>query len=310
MKRAILTSLVFLAVCQLAYPQPFRISQQIARIPAPQFAQGPVISPDSRSVAYSAEDFNCVFVYNLSTNSSVELCSHLGSGWGMRWMDNRWLLVRSTRDAADPRRRAMGLELIDVVSRKEVAVVPFAPQNRIEIPQQTPGGKILLRNRQTLSVLEAPLSSPKLRTPQRSERDWIFDGEKIVSSASSYSTPGNRALLSLVWSPDSVNALVELTGRPSLYLFTRTSGKFRLLAEKGERPSWGTRDSYVYMQTDDDGHAIIKGEIFIASVKSGKKQNLTEGFSGVALNPSIAPDGTLVFNTSGGELYLMKVEIR
>jgi hypothetical protein len=310
MKRAIFTSVLFLLVCRIAYSQPFMISQGIVRIPTPQFSQGPVISPDSRLIAYSAENFNGVFVHNRSDSSSVELCSHLGSGWGMRWMDSSRLLVRSTQDATDPRQRAMGLELIDVVSRKEVAVVPFALQNRIEVPQQTPSGKIVLRNHQTLSLLEPPLLSPKLRTPQRSERDWTFEGEKIISSAKSYSTPGNRELLSLVWSSDSVNALVELAGRPSLYLFTRTSGKFRLLAEKGERPSWGTRDSYVYMQTDDDGHAIIKGEIFIASVNSGKKQNLTEGFLGVALNPSIASDGTLVFNTPSGELFLMKVEIR
>jgi hypothetical protein len=98
MKRVALLALISLIAFTSSYPQSFRINQRIKKLPVVGFAQGPVISPDGRAIAYSKGNYDGVFVLNLGTKSPVEVCSHLGSGWGMRWIDNQRLLVRSVQD--------------------------------------------------------------------------------------------------------------------------------------------------------------------------------------------------------------------
>ena len=309
MKRFILFVLLSVAALQGTYGQRFKRTGETEKLPVVGFAQGPVLSPDGRLVAYSTEGYNRVRVLNLETHQTKEVCAHLGSGWGMRWIDNRRMLVRSTMDAPDPRQRKMGLELIDVETKLETPAIPLATQNRIEVPQRSATGKTLVRNRQTVSVLEFTPSASKVRMFQKAERDWTFEGDKIVTASRTYATPGERAILSLNWSPDGMKAIVETIGRPSLYLFERQTGRFQLLAEKGERASWGTNDAYIYMETDDDGHAIVNGDIFIGSIRDRKRENLTETFLKIALNPTLSSDGTIVFNTAEGELFLMKVQL-
>ncbi len=285
------------------------ITQGIERLKVEGFAQGAVLSSNGKYLAFSREHYDGVVLSNLETGNTEEVCSHLGSGWGMTWLDDEHLIVRSTKEGSAARERMMGLELISVESKKESPLIPFSKVNRIEVPQKISSGKALIRNRVQTQVIDLNKSSLRMRSLSESDDAWTYDGNRIVSPHGAKITPGRRAVLSIAWSPDGSKALVELLGHPSLYLFIKKSEKFRLLTEKGERPSWLNNDLYIYMETIDDGHKIVGGEIYVASLSLGKTQNLTESFTRIALNPTASWDGKVVFNTDEGKLYLLRLEL-
>lgn len=310
MRKPITLALLILSVSCISHAQLFKKVQEIEKLPVSGFAQGPVLSPDGRSIAFSAENYNRALVLNLETKATDEVCAHLGSGWGMRWLDNRRLLVRATKDAVGVQGKEMGLEVIDLDKKTESAIIPFSKTNRIEIPQRDASGRIILRNRQVTTVLDGASPSPKMKSLQKSDRTWTYDGSKILTGTGTINAPGKREILCLIWSPDGTKGLVEVMGQPSLYLLTKSTGRLQLVSEKGEHPSWANNDVYVYMEISDDGHNITTGDIFAASVKNRRRENVTEAFGKVALNPTASADGKIVFNTVDGELYLTKIQIQ
>lgn len=270
-------------------------------------AQGPVISPDGRLIAFSRENYNSVEAFDLVTKEQRTICTHLGSGWGMVWLNNETIIVRSTQEGVSFRDRKMGLELIDVKTGRESVIIPFAAANRIEVPRKSSSGNVAAWNSGTMTLIDTGKivkggDLPADEAVASSEQGQILIGKESLNA------PTNRALLALVWSPDGTKALVELLGRPTLYILDRATQEFQSVAQRGEHPAWVNNDLYVYMETTDDGHNILTGDIFVASSVDGQRQNLTGKFAGIALNPTASPDGKIVFNTADGKLYLIKLE--
>jgi len=285
------------------------VTQPIEKLRVDGFAQGAVLSPDGSYLAYTGEGYNGVNVLNLETGKAERVCSHLGAGWGIVWLDNGHLIVRSTREGASSRDRMMGIELIDVQAKRESLLVPFSKANRIEVPQKISSNKAVVRNRGRDRVIERTVTGTRIRSLFKSDEAWLQQGSKIASPLGIESTPGGREILSLVWSPDGRKALVELKGRPSLYVFEKSTRQFYLVSEQGERPAWVNNDLCVYMETSDDGHNITGGEIFLHSLTRWTRQNLTEAFDGIALNPTASKDGRIVFNTLAGDLFSLKIAL-
>ncbi len=310
LKIAAVISLLLPGLPRSLWGQVTTVTQSIERLTVDGFAQGAVLSPDGSYLAYTGEGYNGVNVLNFQTGESEQVCSHLGAGWGIIWLDNRHLIVRSTKEGASSRDRMMGIELIDVQAKRESLLVPFSKANRIEVPQKISSNKAVVRNRGQVRVIERRVTGTRIRSLFKSDRAWLHQGSGIASPLGIELTPSRREILSLVWSPDGMKALVELKGRPSLYVFEKSTRQFQLVSEQGERPSWVNNDLYVYMETSDDGHNITGGEIFLGSLTRWTRQNLTETFDGIALNPTASEDGRVVFNTPAGELFSLKIALR
>lgn len=279
----------------------------IRRLPVEGFAQHPVISPDGKRVAFSREQYSPVEVLNLESSSVDVLCTHAGAGWGLVWLDNSHLIVRSVREGNATEGRSMGMEIIDVVSKTESQVVPFASRNRLEVPFKVEDGVVIARNRGQLVAVDARAEEPVVRNVKSSEVIWSFEGSTILAGNTRIPAPGNREILSLSWSPDGSAALVELLGQPSLYLFRPVTAEFSPLAPRGERPAWMDGERFIYMQTTDDGHNVTDADIYLGSVRNNETRNLTASFAAPAMNPSASRHGRVVFNTPKGELYLFEL---
>jgi len=297
---------VAISLVNVLQGQTFKKAQDITPIEVPVFAQGPVYSPNGERLAFSGPNYDKVYVLNLKSGQTEEVCSHLGAGWGLRWVDKCRLLVRATRDAADPRDRAMGVELIHIGSRSETPVVPFEKSNRIEVLQNNVDGRIVIQNRNETALFD--LKSVKAKNLQKGDNPGFFKESTITLGSRTFKAPEDRTILAMVWSLNGERALVELMGRPSLHLFSRTSGTFQIAAANGERPCWINDDLYVYQETTDDGHSVLSGDIYVASVGSRERENLTASFGLIAQHPTATQDGGIVF-TSDGKLYRMKLEL-
>jgi len=277
------------------------------RLPVEGFAQHPVISPDGKRVAFSREQYSPVEVLSLESSSADVLCTHAGAGWGLVWLDDSHLIVRSIREGDATQGRSMGMEIIDVVSKTESQAVPFASRNRLEVPFKVEDGVVIARNRGQLVAVDGRAEEPAVRNVKSSEVIWSFEGSSILAGNTRIPAPGNREILSLSWSPDGSAALVELLGQPSLYLFRPVTAEFSPLAPNGERPCWMDGERFVYMLATDDGHNVTDADIYLGSVGSDEAQNLTASFAPPAMNPSTSRNGRIVFNTLNGELYMLEL---
>ncbi|MBI3110027.1 MAG: hypothetical protein HYZ01_00500 [Ignavibacteriales bacterium] len=298
--------LVALSLSQTLQGQTFKIAQEIRRLEVPGFVLGPVYSPDGKHIAFSGPKYDGISILDLQSGRVEEVCSDLGAGWGLRWIDECRLLVRATRDAADPRDRAMGVELIHIGSRSETPVVPFEKSNRIEVLQNNVDGRIVIQNRNETALFD--LKSVKAKNLQKGDNPGFFKESTITFGNRTFKAPEDRTILAMVWSPNGERALVELMGRPSLHLFSRTSGTFQIAAANGERPCWINDDLYVYQETTDDGHSVLSGDIYVASVGSRERENLTASFGLIAQHPTATQDGGIIFS-SEGKLFRMKLEL-
>jgi hypothetical protein len=102
---------------------------------------------------------------------------------------------------------------------------------------------------------------------------------------------------------------MEVVGRPSLYALIADGGHVIELDVRGERPRWMDNSNLVYMVTDDDGHRLTSGSIYVARSDGTAKANLTADLNKIALYPSASSDGTIAFNTEDGIIYVMKVKV-
>lgn len=309
MKVLLLISAALLGSPQQFYAQALFEESGIRKLDVQGFAQGPELSPDGKHLAFSRENYDQVFVIRLETNTISRLCTHLGAGWGMEWLDARHMIVRSTKQGLTARDRSMGMELIDVEAKKESVVIPFRKSNRLQVPRRVMAGKAVIRNNASVQVFEVLLNRSVVRGLKKNEELLSFHESTIVAGTRSISTPGRRQILSLVVAPGGSKSLVELMGQPSLYLFLTATHEFRLVSEKGEHPAWVDDSLFVYMETMDDGYKVVGGDVYLASVNNEGKQNLTESFSGIALHPTASSDGKISFNTPDGEIYLLQIRI-
>ncbi|MGH2568634.1 MAG: TolB family protein, partial [Bacteroidota bacterium] len=194
---------------------------------------------------------------------------------------------------------------------------PLSPRGRVSLPQWTGKDLFAFSTQAGLEVrrIELKDSALTLVAVERQEISfsrWSTDAlEKYDSAKVTRVRPFRQArtILNSAWSPSNKVSAVEFSGRPSLYAIARDGKSPLLIDAKGESPCWLNDNYIVYMVTEDDGHRILSGNIWIADKEGKMKKNLTEGFGEIALYPSAALDGTIVFTTEGGAVYKMRIAV-
>ncbi|MEQ8239183.1 MAG: hypothetical protein RIA69_08205 [Cyclobacteriaceae bacterium] len=125
--------------------------------------------------------------------------------------------------------------------------------------------------------------------------------------------------LSKLIAPLGINDYLNVSISPSRHqLLFRVSGvgtyvtdfDGNIISDLGnvEFPKWAGNDKILCTETVDDGYNYIESEIFLKTIDDGMKWPLTEETDAIALYPNIndALD-KVVFNTPGGELYLVEI---
>jgi len=299
--------------------QNVRVVNPPERLPLPS-ASVATVSPDGSRIAFSGEKFQKLFVADSEGVGIHELCSHAAAGWGHRWSpDGRFIAVRVNHPEQHTKR--VGLEILDLETQKEIPVTDILPsRSRLSLPQwDAAHGKAQL-SYTTRSGLEfkqivfddSTVSVSNVDRQAASFSRWSTDGLEIhaaskVQRVRPFRQP--RTVLNSAWSPDRKASAVEFSGRPSFYVIPADGKTPLLIDQKGESPCWLNDRFVVYMVTEDDGYRITSGNIWIADKEGKVKKNLTEGLNEIALYPSAAKNGTIVFTTESGAVYKMKVAV-
>jgi Tol biopolymer transport system component len=296
--------------------QELRIVQPPVKLPIP-FARLAKISPTGDRISFTGNAFNKLYVADLDGKNIVELCPHAAVGWGHQWSpDGKFIAVRANHFPQNTKR--VRVEILDLEKHTEIPATDLlSPRSRLSLPEWNSDNLITYSTRAGLETKRIELNDSAVSVVVVAQQDvslrrWSSDALEMRDSAKLQRVrPFRQArqVLNAVWTSDRRLSAVEFAGRPSLYVVTEDGRTATLIDPKGESPCWFDDQYIVYMVTEDDGHRILSSTIWIADKEGKMKKNLTEGFNDIALYPSAARNGTIVFTTESGAVYTMKIAV-
>jgi len=162
------------------------------------------------------------------------------------------------------------------------------------------GGVPLLVNARMVDAAPAPAA------PSRAAggglfvyRDQVYAKGPLAPMRLSW---GDDRFFAPALSPDRRLAL--FTGLATGVHVVRVVDAFEVLRVEGTEPAWMPgAASILFERTEDDGHAITAGDLFLASIGDGAVFNLTRTPGIVERRPRPSPDGKAVYFEAGGARY-------
>lgn len=142
----------------------------------------------------------------------------------------------------------------------------------------------------------------------RSAVGWVYqDGEAIFrvkeDAPPQRLSPPNVESCLPVLSPNA-KWLVYETLRSGLFLVNLETGASRSLGD-GNNVCWAEDCSFfLFDRTTDDGHRLTAGNVFLMKSDTWEAENLTGGFSLIAVNPTLSPDGKQVAFEADGRIWI------
>lgn len=297
-----------------AWGQEFRIVRPPTKLPLP-YASSAKISPTGDRLSFTGKGFNKLFVADIDGGNVQELCSHDAVGWGHQWSpDGKFIAVRANH--VQDKTKRVRVELLDVEKGTEIAVTNLLPsRSRLSLPSWKEQNLLAYTSRSGLELKRIAWEDSilTLKTVSRQEvvfTRWTTDALEIIEGTKVQRVRPfrqSRQVLNAAWTSDRRLSAVEFLGRPSLYIVSADGKTATLIDAKGESPCWLDDRTVVYMVTEDDGYRILSGNIWISDKEGKRKKNLTEELNEVALFPSAAKNGTIVFTTESGAVYTMTI---
>lgn len=64
----------------------------------------------------------------------------------------------------------------------------------------------------------------------------------------------------------------------------------------------------VFSYAEDDGHYLVTGDLYLATVDGQSISSLTDGSSGIEVNPSVSPDGRYIAYEDNGQIFVGELQ--
>lgn len=312
MNRILLTCLFILAGISGALA-----GWQIKSAPVPLTAGGenyymqPVWSPDGALIAFTAAQYQGLWVVDVRSGALRQLSDEAGAGFGFSWSNDGAAIVARV-STYDNFRRRNALKLFDVVN-DQVRLLSDFQSGRMSPPTLTGNSRrAYVVEGQDLAFFDtglettAPSADPLLA--------FIRNGKIAVtrsdgSNLQVFDPLEGQRYLNLTLSPDGQRLAFEVVGGDLYVMGVDGSGLTDL--GTGYRPQWSPDSRYLaYMVTADDGHQYLSADIYIASADGREIVNLTDSDNLLEVNPSWSPDGKqIAFNSyEDGVIYIVEIE--
>lgn len=268
-------------------------------------------SPDGQTLAFSAENFNGIWLANADGTQPRQLTDDMAAGFGFTWSpDSRFILARPS--VMENRRRFQQVKLYDVQTL--AAETLLAPTRSLHgLPSFTPDGS------QVAMVVDRKLeikSSARLSQSPNANPAVVYaiDGRLInanliTRSDAEITAFDGRFIFNVRISPDRQRVVFQVQGKGLYVLNTDGSGLTHL--GHGEYASWMPDNRHVVVSlVEDNGQQITGGDLYAVDVTTGQSYLLTGHTSLTALKPAVSPCGAWVVfdNPDDGNLYIMALQ--
>ena len=312
MKQILLTVIFILAGISGALAE-----WQIKSAPVPltageeNYFMQPAWSPDGVLIAFTAAQYQGLWVADVRSGALRQLSNDTGAGFGFNWSNDGAAIVARVSLYENFRRRS-ALKLFEV-STDQARLLSDFQSGRMSPPALTDHSRrAYVVEGQDLAFFDtgiettAPSADPLLA--------FIRNGKIAVTKSDGsnlqvFDPLEGQRYLNLTLSPDGQRLAFEVVGGDLYVMGVDGSGLTDLGV--GYRPQWSPDSRYLaYMVTEDDGHQYLSADIYIASADGSEIVNLTNSDNLMEVNPSWSPDGKqLAFNSyEDGVIYIVEIE--
>lgn len=271
---SILTALLAAGVCSaLQVSQPVRL---ITDGPA----HNPTLSPDGKSLLYSSDNHKGLKLMTIATGQTVTLDESEGAGYAPVFnIDGSKVIYQTAKHIDGMLNRNIRSYDISKGTSEELA-----PMSRKDID---------------LAAVE-------------SARDYVKGGITNITVSVNGQTKAIDPVAhahSYLWaslSPDGSRILFNEPFQGVFVCNTDGSGLVRV-APRGDFPAWAGDNLITFTESHDDGYVILDSTLKIHDLTTGITLDLTPADVKVGESSS-APDGTIVYSTLGGDVFLVNVK--
>lgn len=303
MKLRFILLLFALALIVAAADAQFRVLS-VEQLPVSQERpwMNPRFSPDGKSVLFTSDGFNGIWIYSLETKQTRQITDDAGAGYGFTVSDDgSTIAYRRTIDDAVTRERTQEIVTRPLAggaavvhrSASDLSLPAFA-KSAVVYDEERPARSVLAKVRAT-DIQLLGIERTKILL---SSNGAIFRYDPL---------PGG----SYIWpslSPDgTLLAAYEMSKGAFI---SDLEGNVKVMLGRRDAPVWTRSGKWiVYMDDKDDGHFIQSSDIMAVSPDGTQTVRLTDTPLIIELNPSCSSvENAIVFNTLNGDLYILRYE--
>ncbi len=276
-----------------------------------KYYTSPVWSPQGNTIAFSASNYNGIWLADADGSNIRLLTADEGAGFRFSWSpDGNHILARTT--GTENRRRFARIQVYDI-NTKGYDILQDKSRNIQGLPLWTPEGSHAVYVFNGQPVLQ-PVPGKKQETLPANTLVPYSTGDKLfawnLSTRSSHMVAefSERFIFNLSPSPSGNRIAFQVQGKGLFVADMDGSNPMHL--GFGEMAAWMPDEQFAVVSVvEDDGHTITGAELFAVDMKTGQSYPLTEHTSVIALNPNVSPCGKwVIFNDEKGVIYKMALQ--
>ncbi|MCL4709506.1 PD40 domain-containing protein [bacterium] len=269
----------------------------------------PVWSPAGDWIALTTSKYDGIWLIKPDGSELHQLTDDLAVGYKMCWSsDGKFLVGRAVQ--MQNRRRWHVVKIYDTVTKTSKAI--SEPRKQMpSLPQWLDNERVALFLDNKPAVFKAVAANDRaLRLFNNRALVFMTQNGLSLTTAAGETTkiplrPSGQ-IINAELSPGGDRIVYEELGS-QLFSCALDGSEIRSLG-RGERPHWSPEGKYIaFMQSEDDGHRILRADIYVMNHDGMNRLNLTNSAGRLEMNCSWSPDGQrLVFDDrTDGVIWVM-----
>jgi len=280
MKKLILSALSLLSIMTLS-SQTIKIEESYRLLDNNQRGFYPAFNAEGNLLAFTAENYEGLNVYDFSKRSALKISDEHGAGFQPLFGEDGKIYYKNTVYKSNLKYE--GLKSYDV--QKKTVIEVLEPQRNLQIAKNI-GNSIRIKvwsDGRNLNI----------------EKDGKIEILNPVENANGY-----------IWASLSPNGKMILYHAVAVGTFV-SDLKGNIIASLGylNAPAWYDNEFVVGMQDKDDGYNITESKVIIRNLVGNTTKQLSHP-NQIAMFPTASSvAGKVAYNTIDGDIYVLKLKI-
>ncbi len=261
---------------------------------------------DENKLLLTTPNFKGLWIYDLTNKKLVQLNDHFGSGYEPIAFDGGKRVAFRMDEFVD-RKKVSSIIVQNVENKNESYLI--SRQRNLGTPKLLPDGTLFFYQNENPYTVSKIFNVEADFIPTEAVEVFI-DNTNLVIVAGGESKIINPLgeNINYIWpavSPQQDKILFTAAGKGTY--ICDLEGK--LISEIGyaNYPSWSDDGKWIaFMKDKDDGHQIVKSDIYIWNVETGKEIQITNSADKIEMYPAWSKDNKrLIYSTLGGKIEII-----